>query len=296
MKVKRIALTVAVAATALAASLILTTALASARPAPEVLSLPESSPTADWTLQGRVFRGPVEDETFPLAGVTVEAYGSNDPYPPLGTFITSTTTDGNGWYALGVFEGYEYYRIVEKDPPGLVSAGATTVSGTVMGKNLIEYEYPLRDKDLTGNKFWDRSPWGKWVNGEPWNPDLVVTAETSDTIVVVDVVTTLPNDPLELVERWDPAHLKLTEHRVEPDGSSVQIGDSELVWDVPEGEQRVFTLTKWFHVEPCTWTITTLAEDLWLGDNVLERRPTLIDKKPPLLWIGSARDPEVYPG
>jgi hypothetical protein len=296
MRAKRIVLTAVVAVAAMAAFLILTTALASARPATDVPSRTGSAPAADWTLQGRVFRGPVGDETHPLAGVTVEVYGASNSYPDPGSFIISATTDISGWYGLVVPDRYEYYHIREMNPPDLVSVGATSVSGTVRTKDWIEYVGPLTGTVLTGNKFWDRSPWVKWVDGAPWTPDLVVAAETSDTIKVVDVVTTLPYDALKLVEQWNSAHLKLVEHQIEPAGSSVLVEEGSLVWDVPEGGQRVFTLTKWFHVEPCTWTITTLAEELWLGDDLLDQRPVAINKEPPLLWIDSERDPEVYPG
>jgi hypothetical protein len=138
--------------------------------------------------------------------------------------------------------------------------------------------------------------WEKWINDVPWNPDLIVTVETSDTIKVVDAVTTLPTEPLELVENWDPARLKLLDFRVEPDGSRVVPGDGRLVWQVPEGGARVFRLTKWFHVEPSTWTNTLLNETLSVQGQVLEERVVSIEKAPPLLWIDSAYDPRVLAG
>jgi len=113
---------------------------------------------AAWTLQGRVFEGLVGDETHPLPGVTVSAYGANNAYPDSGAFIASATTDAEGWYGLEVSEGYEYYHIRETDPDGYASIGATSVDGSVVGSNWIQYVAPLDGKVLTGNKFWDRPP------------------------------------------------------------------------------------------------------------------------------------------
>lgn len=105
--------------------------------------------------QGRVYAGEVGDETQPIVGVTVSLYGSNNPYPDPGIFITSTVTDAAGWYGLPVETGFEYYKIIETDPSGYVSGGATTVDGVVQTANWIEYVIPVESKVLTGNKFWD---------------------------------------------------------------------------------------------------------------------------------------------
>lgn len=117
----------------------------------------QTAPAA-WTLQGRVYEGPVGDETHPLPGVNVYAYGADDAYPDPGELIASTTTDADGWYGLEVSEGYEYYHIREADPEGHASLGATTVGGTVQDPDWIQYVAPLDGKVLTGNKFWDRPP------------------------------------------------------------------------------------------------------------------------------------------
>ncbi|MDY7080208.1 MAG: hypothetical protein SXV54_25280 [Chloroflexota bacterium] len=328
MRTRRITRMTIAAATAIVASLVLVTALASAQAAlvdspPRVqkmigllplgpyldgeqdnfakVSLRTTtadlalSPTAIFTLAGRVFAGEVGDETDPLPAVIVSVYGANNPHPDPGTFILSTTTDAAGWYGLVVSDTYEFYRILETDPDGYVSVGATTVSGTVRTSNWIEYELPLEGKVLTGNKFWDKLQWAKWADDVPWTPDLRITAETSDTIEVVDVVTTLPYESLELVEEWNTAHLALLDYQIEPAGSLVFTDTGMLTWQLPEGGS-VFTLTKWFHVEPCTWTTTILLETLSKGAEPLEERPVHIEKQPPVLWINSAYDPEVYPG
>jgi hypothetical protein len=103
---------------------------------------------------GRVYAGNVGDESTPLSGVTVELCCSNNA-GDLGTRIASTVTNAEGWYGLLVSGVCEFYNIVETDPPGYTSIGATTVGGTVINPNWIQYVVPLAGKTLTGNKFWD---------------------------------------------------------------------------------------------------------------------------------------------
>lgn len=121
------------------------------------------------TFEGRVYEGNVGDESTPIPNVTVTLYGSQDPNY-LGTVIISTTTDAKGWYGLEFRPGYEVYNIVETDPSGYSSVGATSVDGDVIDDNRIQYttfEKPIEDQTLTGNKFWDDKPddgtIGDWV-------------------------------------------------------------------------------------------------------------------------------------
>jgi PKD repeat protein len=96
------------------------------------------------------------------------------------------------------------------------------------------------------------------------------------------------------VEIWDPAHLQLLDWAAT--GGSVITGTGHLTWTGQILEPMTVTLTKWFHVEPCTWTQTLLQEELWLDEELLAERPVLINKLPPDLWIDSAYDPMVCPG
>lgn len=108
-------------------------------------------------LSGRVYEGAIGDETTPLPGVNLTLYCGYDS-GVLGTPINSTTTNTEGWYGLEVTEVCNYYQIVEIDPAGYTSVGATTEGGTVINPNWIEYASPLKEKTLTGNKFWDHIP------------------------------------------------------------------------------------------------------------------------------------------
>jgi len=117
------------------------------------------APRQTWVLQGRVYAGEVGDSSTPLSGVTVSLYGANDPHPAAGTFLRQTTTNGEGWYGLTVYDDdvgmYEIVYLLETDPEGYHSAGATSVGGMVQTPNWIEYPLPLEGRVLTGNKFWD---------------------------------------------------------------------------------------------------------------------------------------------
>ncbi len=107
-------------------------------------------------LSGRIYEGEVGDQSTPLEGVTVGLYGSNDS-GERGILLVSTATDSTGGYGLEVPDVpvYEFYNIIVPEPlSGYVFVNATTVSGTVKESNWIQYAYPLYDKTLTGNKFW----------------------------------------------------------------------------------------------------------------------------------------------
>ena len=259
------------------------------------------APSVDWLLTGRVYAGSVGDESHPLAGVGVYLYGANNAYPDPGAFIMSTTTNLEGAYGLTAPEGYEFYHIREMDPAGFLSAGATSVDGEVREPNWIEYASGPQGLDglvLTGNKFWDELPpleWTKTINEIEWFPTISVTAETSDTIQVVDVVTTWPANELTLLEQWNPAELKLLDWQVSPAYVPVVSETGRLTIQLPEDSQEI-TVTKWFHVEPCTWETTVLSETVLSGQTPVEIRPIPIHKTPPLLWIDSQYRPAVRAG
>ena len=106
------------------------------------------------TLSGGVYEGTVGDTSQPLTGVMIRLYGSNKS-GSLGVVIDETTTDANGQYSLDASTVYELYTIVETDPAGYVSVGATSVDGKVIDENRILYTHPLAGKVLEKNRFWD---------------------------------------------------------------------------------------------------------------------------------------------
>jgi len=157
----------------------------------------EEAPTP--MLQGRVFRGTLGIETNPLAGVTVSLYGSLNPYPDMGTFVTNTVTDTNGWYGLRASGWWDFYHIVEADPTGHTSVGATSVDGAIKTDNWIEYTHPLAGKTLTGNKFWDEpaEPTNGWLEGMITDYELPGTVPpcTAATVWIDPGGLVVPADP-----------------------------------------------------------------------------------------------------
>ncbi len=111
-------------------------------------------PLQEYVLSGRVYNGLVGDESRPIEGVTVQLGCSNNG-GDIGPIVDSQVTDSTGWYGLNAPNTCEFYNIVENDPPGYNSQGATSVSALVVNNNWIQYITPLAGKTLTGNKFWD---------------------------------------------------------------------------------------------------------------------------------------------
>ena len=135
---------------------------------------------------GRVYKGNVGDESTPLSGVTVELYCSNNA-GDLGQRLGSTVTSRVGWYRLIPYGVCEFYNILETDPPGYTSSGATSVGGTRINDNWIQYTHPLEGKTLTGNKFWDQPP----PTDTP-TPTHTATATPTHTPTPTHTATTTP--------------------------------------------------------------------------------------------------------
>ncbi len=139
--------------------------------------------------------------------------------------------------------------------------------------------------------------WEKFVtvNGEPRDPETIVTVETSNTLQVVDVVS--PDESL-LTEAWNPDHLHL--ETVEVSSGSIFTGVGFLEWTLLPGTPTPATITKTFHVSPCTWTRTEIWEEFAVSNGTffepVDTRPVFIEKRPSDLWITSAYDPGVDPG
>jgi hypothetical protein len=132
--------------------------------------------------------------------------------------------------------------------------------------------------------------WRKLVNGEEWTPDIEVTVDTSDTIQIQDVLSTSVG--FDLNEFWDPSRLSLLDY--DWIGGDVTVEDGSFLWSAasPSGPM---TLTKWFHAEPCTWTETTISEELLIG-GLGFARPVPVFKVPPVLWIDGPETREFEAG
>jgi hypothetical protein len=100
--------------------------------------------------------------------------------------------------------------------------------------------------------------------------------------------------PWELLENWDPEHLGLI--NVTATGGDVDVFPDHLVWSDMVGAPTVVTLTKLFHVHPCTWTETLLWEEFLYPDTPPHIRPVLIEHMQAALWIDAVYEEEVRPG
>jgi len=119
----------------------------------EIDNIREVPSIATAKFSGRVYEGPLGDESKPLANVMVELYCSSDSNN-LGRRVGFATTDAKGWYELSSAAGCEFYNIKAANPEGYVSVGATTVGGKLIGSDRIQYAHPIGRSVLTGNKFW----------------------------------------------------------------------------------------------------------------------------------------------
>ena len=112
-----------------------------------------------------------------------------------------------------------------------------------------------------------------------------VTVQTSDTLQVTEIVTT--SLPFNLVENWNPAHLRLLGWEVSP-GGMVITNTGYLEWHQTPTGPGPWYIIKWFHVEPCDWTNTILDEVLFVSDLPPEPRPvpdqqgaaSVVDQRP----------------
>ena len=146
----------------------------------------------------------------------------------------------------------------------------------------------------------DMYTWNKviYVNEVPypWEPQIVIPVQTSDTVRIVDTVLFDLPVGYSIIERWIPEELMYEDVAYDPAFSEVTVGDGTLEWVVFPGHSYEMVLTKWFHVEPCTWEETILHEDFYIFPDLVESRPVTFQKQQPDLWIDATYDPEVTAG
>jgi hypothetical protein len=144
-------------------------------------------------LTGHVYEGYTGDESSPLSNVALDLYCSNNA-DQLGSLLTNTVTDSTGSYTIMLNNVCEYYNIIETDPTGYISTGASS-AGRVINDNWIELTYPLSASEMSDNDFWDisESPPGNWTTFSPtdWVTNQTVTCSVTveDTGSGLDVST-----------------------------------------------------------------------------------------------------------
>lgn len=96
------------------------------------------------------------------------------------------------------------------------------------------------------------------------------------------------------IEIWDPARLLLLDWVAT--GGNVVVTPGRVEWTGELTATETITLTKRFHVEPSAWAQTLLGEEFWLGPTMVEERPVIINKLPPMLLINAVGGGSVYAG
>jgi hypothetical protein len=125
-----------------------------------LICLPCTGVTA---LSGRVYDGLTLDESVPVPGITISCYCSQQAQDPAkmiswGTLIGQSVTDPAGYWEIPVLQACPYYVLIRSSAAApMINEGATSVGGTVIDPEMIEYAGPLPGRTLTGNKFWYRT-------------------------------------------------------------------------------------------------------------------------------------------
>jgi hypothetical protein len=195
---------------------------------------------------GQVFEGPLGDTSTPLAEATVTLYCSATE-GDLGTVLTSTQSDFNGFYELQVPQACSYYSIVETDPDGYQSTGAASVGGAVVNDNTIRYASPIGALSLEENNFFDEvapSAPGGWTAFGPtgWqgNQTLTCTVTVEDTTTGLDITTaaySYSSDSGQSWSAWLPASCGGTQGTTAPE--VITAVDVPFAVDSPSSEAQI---------------------------------------------------------
>ncbi|MBN1314653.1 MAG: PKD domain-containing protein [Anaerolineales bacterium] len=141
------------------------------------------------------------------------------------------------------------------------------------------------------NLFWDTS-----ANYIHWTDELSVTGQTSETLVLVDVVTA--TGTITWTQSWDPSRLELDGCEQNPIGESqVVSGTGVLTWTIPGiGTPVTHFLTRTMIIKPCSWQTATATLEIWTDDGMSEQRSLLVKKFQPVLELSGRYSPEIEPG
>ncbi|MDH7488967.1 MAG: SdrD B-like domain-containing protein [Anaerolineae bacterium] len=123
-------------------------------------AMPTPTPTTGpgRTFSGYVYEGYPGDHSHPLAGAGITLWGSNDNSSPYGTWLGFMLTGSSGYFQLTApgSQVFTYYNIVETNPAGYYSTGATAgAGGIVRAVDWIQYT-GIPAGTYSGNEFYDR--------------------------------------------------------------------------------------------------------------------------------------------
>jgi uncharacterized repeat protein (TIGR01451 family) len=219
-------------------------------------------------------------------------YGAN-----IATYDTFTWTVGNvPWNGMG--NGYGIITVTAQVDQEYDWPWESTLTNTAEITTTTQEQYQLEERP---NKDWVTftvvlpPTWNKWVSGTLWHTVFSVTVETSDTLEVIDVISS--SQHFTLRETWNADHLDLLSATLDPASSGSVVTSANALKLTAGGW---VTLTKLFHIEACTWTQTMLTETLWIDGQTVDgqtwQKPVTITKQTPNLHVAATYEPEVFPG
>ena len=111
-----------------------------------------------WRFDGFVFQGAPNDESAPLAGVTVRLYGRNAGEAAPGSWYKDVVTDASGYFNFHIIQPYDFdtFTLVAQPPASLVPAGAWSDNGSVTAPDEVEWQAPGTGSHQA--KFWMDAP------------------------------------------------------------------------------------------------------------------------------------------
>ena len=226
---------------------------------------------AQEVLSGRVYVGDVGDESTPKSGVTVRLFGSSNP-GIRDVLIGSTTTNGTGGYSIGAPSGYEYYHIVETVPSGYQAEGASSVDGTVMNSNYIQYSIvsePLSAQTLTDNKFWIK-PEALPNNAPHAKDDFVSTPKnTAATINVLNNDSDPDGDTITLQTKSSASHGTVTKsgNQIIYAPGTGYTGPDQFEYSISDGRGGLDSAAVYITVTEPGATLAAIGGRVWLDVN-----------------------------
>lgn len=162
---------------------------------------PTNTPTATATstgAPGRVFSGYAYegypgDHSHPLAGAGITLWGSDLVDSPYGTWLGFVLSNSHGFFQFSVPASlsFSYYNLVETNPSGYYSTGATAGPGG-MAKSADWIQYPLVPAgNYSGNEFYDRQAPTETPTA---TPTATHTPTPTDTGVATSTATPTPTN------------------------------------------------------------------------------------------------------
>lgn len=146
-------------------------------------------------LSGHVYNGFYPSTSSPMPGVRVALFCSGNTNE-WGTYLEDIYTDIGGAYTLVDHGQCAFYNIGEYNVTSYSSTGASSVGGTVKSYDWIQYVWPLSDKVLAGNDFWDSPPTQTpTITRTPTQTTTITLTPTSTTTRTQTYTSTPKNSP-----------------------------------------------------------------------------------------------------